>query len=395
MTSTPSLPGDVEERLRAAHAHVIRGGDEIDAMLRRLREDEVPFAQYGYRDHGVLFHGESVEHLDAIASQVTRSALADGGFNAEALSAHVATACGKATADDAIAYLVDVLAHPEQAWTFGEALPTFYVGDGPHELGRCLVHGSLAVAAPDDDPQYLKEWWGKDFPARVITATVTAHDQDSAYLRAVDAIDEAKAILWLVSDVRQDRRRRTESLIIEEGRIRSISTGGEAFGHVHSTKALLFPPFTHISMSAAKDPDERTDWERRVIAATRWHYQAGTTTWPSSALTATMTALEALLLPGRQTQRKGAHLAALLNELGAATWGPADHEFEPWFADLYRHRNDATHEGLNYNEDLEVGRLLTISHLAIRWAATHLDCFHPSPQHRPCTTLDQALADHP
>jgi muconolactone delta-isomerase len=387
-----TLPDDVVDRLRAAHAGVARGLD-VDGVLEEVRAADGAFAQYGYREQALLFHGDAVDHLDAIVSQLTRSALAHGGFKAEALAGHVASACRMATADEAIEHLAHVLTQPATEHTFGEAIRAHFLAAGPITIGRCLLHRSLESAVPNDPPEALQTWQKNDYPGAVITATVTAHDADSAYLRAVDAIDEAKAIMWLVSE-QSDRARRAPTLTLKDGRIAMHSSGGTpALGNLYLTDELLFPPYTHISGAAAKEPDERNEWERRVIAAARWHYQAGTTTWPSAALTASMTALEALLLePG--LKGKGGHLAGTLRDLGAQPWGPPDVKFTKWFADLYDHRNDTTHEGHSYEEDLNVGRLLTITRLTIRWAADHLDRFHPSTHGRACTTLDEALATH-
>ena len=390
MTEEYSLPAAVVEHLAAAHAGAVRGG--VADETRREDETGRPFRQFGFGEHALLFIDEAHAHLEAILEILAQSALAHGGFEADALAGHVAKACRLATAAEATEYLSGVIAAPLAEYTFGEPLRVIHPKGGPHPLGRCLVHESLIHAAPNDPPDVLEEWHGKDFPARVIMATVNARDEDSAYIRAVDAIDEAKAILFLSTD--HDRgRRRMSSLRLEDGRIRSTTTGGQGFGHYYSPHMLVYPPISHVSTAASKAPEERTPWEQRVIAATRWYYQAGTTTWPSAALTAAMTALEALLLPPG-LKGKGGRLAGTLRDLGAGHLGPGAVKFTTWFVDVYDHRNDATHQGVNYDEDLDVRRLLGITKLAIQWGAHHLDPHHDRIGGGQCTSLDEALAQH-
>jgi hypothetical protein len=357
---------------------------------RRKDKAGRPFRQFGYGDQTLLFIDEAHVHLEAIIDILTASALAQGGFEADAVAGHVAKACRLSTAAEATEYLSAVVAAPLAEYTFGEPLAVIHAKGGPHPLGRCLVHESLRHAAPNDPPEVLTEWHEEDFPARVITATVTARDEDSAYIRAVDAIDEAKAILFLSTD--HPERRRMLTLRLEDGQIRSTSTGGESFGHYFSPRMLVYPPVTHVSTAAGKARELRTPWEQRVIAATRWYYQAGSTYWPSAALTGAMSTLETLLLtPG--LKGKGGRIASTLRDLGAAHLGPEGVKFTTWFANLYDHRNDATHQGVNYDEDLNVQRLLRLTKLALQWGAHHLD-----PHHRsvggPCTTLEEALSKH-
>ena len=393
MDGATELSGEVELHLRRAYATARRATD-AHARVRELRDgDEAYLLSGAFDDDAILFDGEALEHHAAIVSSLTRSALAHGGFKADAVSAHIATACRQPSADEAVIHLREVLAQPATTYTIGEPLRMPYDSDEPGRVGRCLVHRSLADSAPRDPRGPLDDWHGKQFPARVITSTVTAHDPQSAYLRAVDAIDEAKAILHLASWDREDSRR-TSTVTLDDGRIASIGSGGEGFGHYWSAYMILYPPYTHISEAAAKDPARRNELERRVVAATRWHYLSATNTWPSAALTSLMTALEALLLPiesKRARSSKGDKLATRLHLLGAAPWAPRDEKFKDWFISLYKHRNDATHQGTNFEEDLAVTHLRTITKLAIRWAADHLDRLHPGAHGRACITLDEAL----
>ena len=74
---------------------------------------------------------------------------------------------------------------------------------------------------------------------------------------------------------------------------------------------------------------------------------------------------------------------------------PAGTKFTTWFVDLYNHRNDATHQGVSYDKDANVRRLLRLTHATIHWACTHLFQFHASTHvGAPCTTLDEALSAH-
>lgn len=81
-----------------------------------------------------------------------------------------------------------------------------------------------------------------------------------------------------------------------------------------------------------------------------------------------MSALETLLLPPGIKKGKGNKLAVILRDLGGTPWAPAGIKFTTWFVDLYNRRNDATHQGISYNEDANVRRLLGLTHASIHWA---------------------------
>lgn len=385
------LDDQVEQSLRAAYASVGRGA-HAEATLQRIRTASGAFQQYGYAEHAVLFHGNALDHLDVIVEQLTRSALADGGHKADAVRAHVARACRECSADDAVAAFAAALASPPRAFNFGEAIRTYYEGDGPVSIGKCLVHRGICAAVPEEPPVAVTNTLSGEFPSMVITTVVTAHDEDSAYLRAVDNIDEAKALLLLVA-YREERQRRANFITTDGGHLTGAGSGGERLSPVSVGNAsLLFAPYTHLSDAAAKDEPDRTDWERRTIAAARWHYHAATTSWPSAALTASMTVFETLLLPPGYPTKKGKRISKRLHELSARV--PNVDDIRTWFPTLYDRRNDAIHEGKSYRHDLEVGRLLALAHTTIRWAACHLDPDHRGWQQEPCTTLDDVLSDH-
>ena len=80
-----------------------------------------------------------------------------------------------------------------------------------------------------------------------------------------------------------------------------------------------------------------------------------------------MSALETLLLPPGIKKGKGNKLAVILRDLGGTPWAPAGTKFTTWFVNLYNRRNDATHQGISYNEDANVRRLLGLTHASIHW----------------------------
>jgi hypothetical protein len=57
---------------------------------------------------------------------------------------------------------------------------------------------------------------------------------------------------------------------------------------------------------------------------------------------------------------------------------------------LYRARNDATHEGRRYVEDLEVDRLVDLTGAAVRWGAWHLNPNHSDKQSA-CGSFDEVM----
>ena len=120
---------------------------------------------------------------------------------------------------------------------------------------------------------------------------------------------------------------------------------------------------------------QRTDWERRVLAAVRWVARAIATTWPSEALIANMVALESLFVEGQNVRKKGKAIAEALTERVVLNQLTTDQQRD-WLSDIYQRRNEAVHEGRQYADDLETDRLTDLAWWAVHWGLWHLNPLH-------------------
>ena len=108
------------------------------------------------------------------------------------------------------------------------------------------------------------------------------------------------------------------------------------------------------------------------------------TTWHSEALSASMSALECILIEGMHQHRKGREIGGKVTALYVLRG------FEPptqrdWLEDLYKRRNDVIREGASLTEDLDVARVLELTKAVVRWAVHHLNPYHRVPN-EPCLT---------
>jgi hypothetical protein len=146
----------------------------------------------------------------------------------------------------------------------------------------------------------------------------------------------------------------------------------------------------YLSRAAGRDEAQRSDWQRRVLAATRWFSRAYRSEWAADRLVSAMVALEALFIEGRQESAKGALIAERVTaRYQAREITPA--EQQDWLARLYQSRNDAAHEGREVVEDLDVDRLLDLTRFIVRFSAVHLDPEHRQPR-RACRSYAEATA---
>jgi hypothetical protein len=130
--------------------------------------------------------------------------------------------------------------------------------------------------------------------------------------------------------------------------------------HCSSCDGIQYP--LHLpAFGNADTPDERSDWERRVLAATRWLSRVLRTSWPADRLAGTVVALECLFVAGMcEPDRKGARIAARLSERFKLNELTAEEQVK-WLEGLYKARNAAVHEGREFVHDLEVDRLTELA----------------------------------
>jgi hypothetical protein len=159
-----------------------------------------------------------------------------------------------------------------------------------------------------------------------------------------------------------------------------------------NSEGNVWPGYSQLGEAAGKPADQQTDWERRTLGAARWWFQAATHTWPSAALVAAMSAIEALMSFRGEKTGKHKTIAKRLVKGRARVRGVDD--VESWFRQIHgRWRNNAAHDALFYLEDREVARAVELAEAIVRWAVGHLDPWHTSP-YGACTTIEEAHGPH-
>jgi hypothetical protein len=217
------------------------------------------------------------------------------------------------------------------------------------------------------------------------SARVTARGYTTARVLARVAFAESNAILDL-----QSRRNHVGSEITY-ARVRGRPGGfnyqrsGWILGQFEG--ARLVSPYRQLSAAAARAEANRSDWQRRVLAATRWFSRAVRSDAADARLVAAMVALECLFVDA--VGDKGRPISERLTA-GFRMKDMAAEEQRDWLVQLYRDRNRAAHEGLEVDDDLEVERLLDVTQDVIRYLAVHLIPGHGS-RVRACRTFAEAM----
>ncbi|HLN16966.1 MAG TPA: hypothetical protein VK277_09470 [Acidimicrobiales bacterium] len=348
-----------------------------------------PFVLSGFADDGVLIRGEAFVLLEGLQRHLASSALASGGPSREFVGDLVVRACRVARTSglgEGLSWLEEKLTEGDTSWQVIEQV-SGYFPMAPRRVGRATLHSALPPELGDilGDPRFLEVQ--VDRP--MLIADVIARDRESAERRARDVFDEARSLLTIACNPQAPHA----PLIAIGGSSRATSSSGHSEDFHLSGSALDHPMVRGLEDAAAKDPEIRTDWERRCLAACRWFRKAFVTDWPSEALAASMTVFECLFIEGKGVLGKGQAIADRI----APKWRLPDLGEEAamhkWLVDMYGRRNAAVHEGAHYLEDFEVQRLVVLVEHSVRWAAWHLD---PDHEHhlpeRPCTSFAEVHA---
>jgi hypothetical protein len=220
--------------------------------------------------------------------------------------------------------------------------------------------------------------------------TVRARDQKTAQILAAERLAESSAVLDLI-----DRPKLTagHNMLLR----RKDGRGGASLNRAGwiindalvDDRSRLVPPYRQLSRAAARDEDRRSDWERRVLAATRWFSRGCRSEWPADRLASLMVSLECLFVVGRTESQKGSLIAERLTKRFRLREMSEDRQIE-WLTVLYRARNAAVHEGREFLNDLEVDRLADVTQFVIRRLAEHLIPAH-RPRGRSCRKFEEAM----
>jgi hypothetical protein len=380
MVKSASLHG-VRTDLRELFAKV-----EVDAAPSHER-DEATLWVTAREEPSLLFRGESLDLFRSLQARLAASALARGGPSRKAVEQLLIEACTvSATSGEAaaLATLEDRLGQPLGRWTVAEGIHA-YVPRDDLSLGACRFYRSLPEGLVGD---HILVSARERLKGAVVLVDVEAHDENSARLIAHDRFAEVRSILTLGG---QRGGPLPANVVIHPGDRVSV-TGGPGpliAPTLWDEEGRVHPTLRGLSDAAARAEDERSDWERRAIAAARWWTKAARTAWPSEALTSAMTALECLLV-GPGVRKKGEEIAKRASERWVFKRHTRD-EQEQWLRTLYRARNWSIHEGRQYVEDLEVDRLIDLTAQAVTWGAWHLSDYH-SDTGKPCESFSQVMS---
>lgn len=291
-------------------------------------------------------------------------------------------------AEEALRWLTGRLEEPSKPWTVLRAVRV-YSSNASVKVGKCTIQRGL----PPRNEGPWPDAWQEEFPGYTIAVDVMARHQSAAMVLADQLFAEAIGVLEV-----GDRRERGGSLLGDQVAVLS-ETGGELsrggaslYARTVDDNGTLWPSAQSLSRAAEKEDAERTDWERRTLAATRWFSAGLSAALPTDALVNFMVALECLFVEDRGVSAKGQTIAEEVTKRWSASSLAPEGQTD-WLADLYRRRNDIVHEGKAYQNEIDVERLTGLTWEAVAWAAWHLNQFH-SLASKPCATFIEALADH-
>jgi hypothetical protein len=338
----------------------------------------------------LLFQGESLSLFRTLQRRLAGSTH-QGGVSpkeAETLLQETAALAVRAPYQTAEAWLIRQVESPLGEWLVVDRIEGLDVPLPRVTVGRSDYYRGLPGRLRRKHRIKSMETYG--FHPPFVTTTVTARDDKAAYVVAAERFAESGAILDLI-----DRRRLGEGSYYA---LRSDGAGKFSFTRegwimgIHGLDAngRLAPPYLQLSRAARREEAERSDWERRVLAACRWCSLSARSPWPADRLVSLMVALESLFLEGSKVRHNKGHEIAKQVTKRLLLRDMTQGEQETWMRGLYQRRNDAVHEGREYEEDLEVERLSDLANYATLWAAYHLVPSH-RPSRRSCRTFAAAM----
>lgn len=385
---------EFQKDLRRLLRNVRKGRGKLPARVggsHELRKDiphefrSIPGATY-------LVEGDDLALRRSLRRTLAGKSRRDLGLSGDEAGLLLQQACDEAvtgTIKQAVANLVAAVEAPIGEWTVAEPVEIYLPGESlkvGHATYITRVPRSVARKA-------TLELGSERFSPPIAYLKVQARGWQTARILAAERFAESEAILDLIDRPKLDR-------IVSETMLLREKDGGGRYSFNRSPwlinegyvdeRGRLKPPFRQLSRAAAKDEDARSDWERRVLAATRWLSRGLRSNWPADRLAAIMVALECLFVAGkRERGQKGALIASRLsarfklNEM-------SEEEQTTWLEGLYQARNDAVHEGREFLDDLDVDRLGELAHYVLRNLSVHLIAGHRYARHS-CRTCDEAM----
>ena len=331
------LGAEQEQRLRDRFA-----GLEIDVDFRTLDEEPDGYILLGT---GIVIRGEALRLHQQLVYDLTSSAFADGGFQAEEVQRILHRACARALEaghDAAIESVNRELATRPQLWIIVGVLGG-NTPDRKFSVGMCDVFHDLG--------DFEQVFGAKGMTPPFIRTSVAARDLGSAQIVATERIEEAEAILALMDLDRSPplrelwHSREGETMLGVTGRRTTrFHVGSRLNGPEHPDLPALTPEFQALSDAAARPYEQRDDWPRRVLGAARWFRRTLDTTWHAESLVAAMAAMECIFVEGRRIREKGKTIADGVTDRWLLRGFDRD-EQRIWINEMYQHRNGIVHSG--------------------------------------------------
>jgi len=351
---------------------------------------EAPAITVGLGPDAFSLQGKAFELLDWLARSLATPALQQGGLSYDEARDTLLRSCFTAKlhgAAAAIAELESLLARPPREWHVLRPLRAALPRD-PFQIGACTVQRGLPAKLG------LGEGWlGEDeFPALTIATTVLARDDDSAAILAEQRFGEAFGLVQVFDHGGSPTLGEARAIVNHEGTI-SVNPDPRRAFHFSDfiAKDGELPRRLQVaSDAAARSMEQRSDWERRVIAAGRWFSNGMASPWPSEKLVSLFVSLEALFVAGKsESGNKKGHIADRLTARLAVD-GRTPDEQRAWLISLYDYRSDAVHEARDFLDDFEVAELSKLVWRSMHWAMHHLVSDHRR-ERRPCADFAEVM----
>jgi len=374
---------DFESDLRRLLRHARRmssKGIKVDPEVQR--EQVVRINENGTL---VVVEGDGVRLLRALQRRLAGPSRAVSGSSGEETRALLLRACEQAvegTIKTAIEALRATLAEPVQEWVITEPIDMIL------PVPRLTVgHTTYSNSIPREAAR-LQYAIDRGFAAPVRITRVSTRGFTTARILARQRFAESLAILDLATPPANVGSEMTAWRAGDGGSVSFVRQGPILTDQVISGTRLV-SPYRQLARAVGRQENARADWERRLIAATRWFSRSYRSEWPADRLASAMVALECVFIADRSEQTKGSRIAERMTDRFKLNEQTRDQQLE-WLLHLYRARNDAIHEGRDFLNDLEVDRLLDLTRYALIGFALHLDPSH-RPRHRSCRTYDEAM----
>jgi hypothetical protein len=169
------------------------------------------------------------------------------------------------------------LALANRSWLAAVPIRCHFRGDALR-VGKCRVEQQIpaqasGLAAGEDRTKLADRPW--------LVTDVLARDESSAKIVAADHFDEARALLRMLSDDIRGPIHTDMVTISKEGQPCWARSLGDLYVVRRADAAgTLWPSMHELSEAMTRSDQDRTDWERRTVAACRWYHRAASAGWP-------------------------------------------------------------------------------------------------------------------